>query len=99
MRNEGPTTHTITERRTTCGLCKYHECTGGLFTRIGGGGYREWACNHPDAYPQETDPEKAEIRGMLRALDKGGRPIGRTETTPQWCPFLREQNTKDEPRR
>lgn len=90
--NEGPCTVTIpASNRTTCGSCKFHECTGGIFTRSGGGGYREWACSHPLAYPEETDPKKAEMRGMLRALDKGGRPIGRHDGTPDWCPFLRPE--------
>lgn len=93
--DEGPRTITIpASNRTTCGTCKYHRCTGGVFTRLGPGGWREYGCAHPDAYEPVTDgdAQKAEIRGMLRALDHGMRHIGRTENTPEWCPYLRRND-------
>lgn len=94
MKDEGPTTHTVpAHTRTTCGLCKYHVCTGALCTRIGPGGWREYTCTHPEAWPEETDPKKAEMRGHLKTIERG-RMIGRTEETPAWCPYLREPNTE-----
>lgn len=95
MKDEGPTTHTIpSHTRTTCGMCKYHKITSALCTRIGPGGWREYGCAHPDAYEPVTDGDvqKAELRGMLRSLDNGVRHIGRTEDTPEWCPYLRRND-------
>lgn len=106
MKDEGPTTHTVhAYQRTTCGLCKYHKLTGSFHVRMGEGGWREYACMHPEAWePVLTDtPQQAETRGLLRQMEAsmcgGGRGIGRTEETPEWCPFLRESNDKREPRR
>lgn len=90
---DGPTTYNLPAQTVTrCGSCRFHECIGSMHVRLGPGGWREYACSHPDAYEPVTDgdPKKAEIRGMLRAMDKHGRHIGRTETTPAWCPFTRK---------
>jgi hypothetical protein len=101
MKTQGPTTYTIPAQRvTSCGICEYHKCIGALCTRIGPGGWREYACMHPEAFEPVTDgdPEiaaqRGELRGMLKSMAGGGRIIGKTEATPDWCPFLRGQNTK-----
>jgi len=76
-----------------CEPCEHHKCTAMLCTRIGPGGWREYVCKHPDAFPplpKDTDPEKARIIGKLEALQTEGRHIGRTEKQPDWCPLKRE---------
>jgi hypothetical protein len=93
MNHEGPTSHTFTQRRTTCGICKHHHCIGAFHVSRGPGGWREYVCRHPEAWEPVTDidPKVAEMRGRLRAMEdtQGGRYIGRTEETPEWCPFTR----------
>lgn len=94
MNDEGPTRLTIPARVTLrCGCCKFHNLTGALYTRIGPGGWREYSCTHPKAWPEvdDGDVRRAEFRGMLRATEDG-RDIGRTEETPHWCPYLREKS-------
>lgn len=100
MNDEGPRTFTIPARReTTCSTCKYHHCFGALCTRSGSGGYRDYSCKHPkawDSMPADT-PKQAELRGQMRESERnmcGGRLIGRTEQTPEWCPYLREENNR-----
>lgn len=95
MNHEGPTTRTLTQRRTTCGLCKHHLCVGVFHVRLGPGGWREYVCTHPDRWEPvtDTDPKLAAMRGRLEACAEvsGGRYIGKTEETPQWCPFTRPE--------
>lgn len=67
-----------------------------MHVRIGPGGWRDYACTHPDAHgplPEGTTPEKALMIGKIRGFDLGGRHIGKTEKTPDWCPFLRNDDT------
>lgn len=78
-------------------MCKYHHCYGSLHVHRGPGGWRDYSCQHPDAWEPPT-PEQmphAELLGRMRESERsmcGGRMIGRTERTPQWCPYLREEN-------
>ncbi len=89
-----PTIHRIaarTERH--CQPCEFHKLTGMLHVRCGPGGYREYACTHPHAFeplPQRIDPAKALIIAKLQAMNQDGRPIGKTENQPSWCPLKRE---------
>lgn len=96
MKTEGPTTRTISAHTVVhCGLCKHHKLIGSLHVRIGEGGWREYSCAHPDAWESVAGdtPEVAEMRGRLRQMEAdmsgGARYIGKTEKTPQWCPFTR----------
>ncbi len=105
MNNEGPTTRTIAAHRvTSCGPCKYHKLTGSFHVRIGEGGWREYSCTHPDAWePVAGDtPAQAETRGRLRQMEAdmsgGGRHIGKTEETPDWCPFVRRPPMSEQAR-
>jgi len=76
-------------------MCEYHTCVGAFHVRSGSGGWREYACMHPQAWePVAGDsPELAETRGRLRQMEANmngrGRLIGRTELAPNWCPYLR----------
>jgi len=81
--------HDITERYKVCGSCPHHKLIGALHVRSGPGGYREYACAHPEAYPPTDDPTVKEVRSYYTHA-KDGRYIGQTEKTPQWCPILRE---------
>lgn len=94
--SEGPTTYTIpSRRRTTCGMCKHHKCIGSFHVRCGEGGWREYVCTHPESFERvgNVAPEVAEAIGRARQMEianGGGRHIGKTEETPEWCPFLRK---------
>lgn len=94
--NEGPTRYSFPRRsETRCGTCKYHECHSALCTRIGPGGWRDYACSHPDAFKDEEVAGHPGLVAHVEAIERqsyGGRLIGRTEATPEWCPFLRAAN-------
>ena len=68
-----------------------------MCVRSGHGGYREYACTHPDAYPKgEAVPSRvtaiaAEVDAVVR---RNGRPIGKTEVQPQWCPLKRKDDLR-----
>lgn len=94
MTHEGPTRVTYPAHQSVrCGLCKYHELIGSFHVHCGQGGWREYACTHPCRWEPVTDanPEHAALRGRLQASSEvcNGRLIGRTEETPNWCPFTR----------
>lgn len=76
-----------------CAPCEFHKCIGSFHVRVGPGGYREYACMHPEAEdfgPMPLAPEQAARIGELRArFARDGRWIGRTEKQPQWCPLKR----------
>ncbi len=95
-----PTKFTIPAvSETHCRPCKYHVCIGSLHVYVGGGGWNEHACTHPDAYeplPEGTDPETAKIIGEMQAREVG-RNIGKTELQPDWCPLRREPAAASEP--
>jgi len=52
---------------------------------------------HPDSWEPLTPEEMphAEAIGRIRQMEAnmsgGGRYIGKTESTPSWCPFLRPE--------
>jgi len=96
MNTKGPTRFTIPSRVTTrCGICEYHQCHSSLCTRSGSSGWRDYACSHPDAFKGEEVPGHEGLVAHIEAIERqsyGGRLIGRTEETPDWCPFLREAN-------
>ena len=76
-----------------CAPCEFHKLTASLHVRIGEGGYRQYACTHPEAFergPTPSDPPKARLAGKIDALLKReGRDIGKTELQPNWCPLRR----------
>lgn len=99
-----PTTHKIPERMERhCAPCEFHKLTGAMCVRIGPGGWREYACMHPDASNEDTSvsltAEQQVLAAEIRALvGKDGRHIGRTEKQPEWCPLLRQpDNDQTEP--
>ncbi len=98
MNTAGPTSISFpAHRETHCGRCEHHKCIGSFHVRCGEGGWREYVCGHPQAYEplsKDVTPEQALAIGRLRALtERDGRYIGKTEKTPNWCPFLRPKET------
>lgn len=70
-----------------CGMCPHHKLIGVLHVRSGPGGYREYSCTHPEAWPETKDPRLARLCGKMSERQEG-RHIGKTEETPDWCPLL-----------
>lgn len=90
-----PTNITIpVQLKRICEPCEFHKCTGSLHIRTGGG-WREYACAHPDAFEPTDSPIIAEMIGRAKQMD-GGRYIGKTEDQPQWCPLLRQSTRETE---
>lgn len=98
MNTEGPQKYSIPRRSVTeCGCCKHHVCHSSFHARSGSGSWRDYACSHPDAFKDEslvgvpTKENAASLVAHIAAIEKqnyGGRLIGRTEATPNWCPYL-----------
>lgn len=53
-----------------------------------GGGWREYTCEHPEAFGPTDNVALAELHEHARVRD-GGRHIGKTEKQPDWCPLKR----------
>lgn len=88
-----PTNLTIPEHiKRVCTPCEHHKCIAALHVRIGSGGYREYACTHPDAFEPTDNPLLAQMHGRLMQMD-GGRVIGKTENRPEWCPLFRNHES------
>lgn len=75
------TVHEPAKTYRVCGMCPHHKCIGALHVRRGPGGYRDYACLHPKAWPEDH---------LVRRIYEEGRHIGKTEKTPEWCPLLRQ---------
>ena len=74
-----------------CSPCEFHVCTSSFHVRSGEGSWREYSCKHPDApepLPEGGKHHNILVRILARELEEG-RPIGRTELQPQWCPLKR----------
>lgn len=77
-----------------CEPCEFHNCTGEFHVHCGEGGWREYACGHPDAHEISSDPWIANIQGKMAAFSPGGRAIGKTDKQPEWCPLKRKPEAK-----
>lgn len=88
-----PTTIRIEpQTRRICAPCKHHKCVGMLHIRTGGG-YREYVCEHPQAFEPTEDVVLAQLNAHNLAMDEG-RYIGKTEQQPDWCPLNRDGESK-----
>jgi len=84
-----PSINKIPERTEhVCEPCQYHKLTGALHVRCGEGGWREYACTHPESFPVHEDPR---VNAMYERhkVREDGRHIGKTELQPDWCPLKR----------
>ena len=80
---------------THCQPCLYHKLTSSFHVRSGPGSYREYACEHPDAFLFRHDGTEIDIKTrdlqaeIQRLQEREGRYIGKTENQPNWCPLKR----------
>ena len=88
---EGPTiipeqTIIIPERK-SCFDCKYFVRDLRCHSMMGGSEH-ESSCKHPNAWPEDS-ALAGDVRQIGRPGSFGG---GDDDNTPDWCPFLREDN-------
>lgn len=86
MKKEGPTTNTFTVTNTTCFDCKYHESN---LMKSGKDPIYNHFCLHPES--TETNENYTPLYLLLDDIKKVY--IGKSSTTPEWCPFLKNKKS------